>query len=102
MRVGEIVRRIRADRIAILLDLNGYTTHSREPELVTSSDADYESLARRLAHDRSELGTLRARLATNRIARPLFDMARYTRDLEESLRQIWADRPTPGTELVGQ
>ena len=68
------------------------------PELVTSSETDYEALARRLAQDRGELASLRARLAANRETYPLFDMARYTRDFEECLRQAW--QGLPATELA--
>ena len=53
------------------------------PELVTANEADYEALAQRLAQDRHELASLRARLAANRQTCPLFDMARFTRDFEE-------------------
>jgi predicted O-linked N-acetylglucosamine transferase (SPINDLY family) len=67
------------------------------PELVTSSEADYEALARRLAQNRGELAALRARLAANRATSPLFDMARFTRDFEECLRQAWRCVPTEDT-----
>ena len=64
------------------------------PELVTSSAADYEALARRLAQNRGELASLRARLAVNRTTSPLFDMTRFTRDFEECLWQAWRGLPT--------
>jgi protein O-GlcNAc transferase len=64
------------------------------PELVTANEADYEALARRLAQNRGELALLRARLAANRATSPLFDMARFTRDFEECLRQAWRGLPT--------
>jgi predicted O-linked N-acetylglucosamine transferase (SPINDLY family) len=72
------------------------------PELVTSNGADYEALARRLAHSRGELASLRARLASNRDTYPLFDMAGYTHDFEETLRQVWRAVPTFGPELSEQ
>lgn len=72
------------------------------PGLVTSSGADYESLALRLARDPAELASLRARLAANRETCPLFDMPRYTRDFEEALRQALRSSPAPGPELSGQ
>jgi predicted O-linked N-acetylglucosamine transferase (SPINDLY family) len=59
------------------------------PELVTSSFADYEALALRLARHPAALAALRQRLAANRDTYPLFDMARYTRDFEDSLLRIW-------------
>ena len=61
------------------------------PELVTASLADYESLALGLARHPAELAALRTRLAANRRTHPLFDMARYTRDLEDGLLRIWRD-----------
>ncbi|MEO8739939.1 MAG: tetratricopeptide repeat protein [Casimicrobiaceae bacterium] len=59
------------------------------PELVTASLAEYEALAIALARDRSRLAQLRERLARNRCTYPLFDMARYARDLEDGLLAIW-------------
>ena len=61
------------------------------PEMVTTSPADYESMALRLARDRSELAAIRSRLGHNRSTYPLFDMARYARDLEERLVEIRSD-----------
>ncbi|MCS3729697.1 tetratricopeptide repeat protein [Bradyrhizobium betae] len=52
------------------------------PELVTTTPAAYERLAIDLAHDAHRLATLRAKLALNRLRAPLYDTARYTRDLE--------------------
>ena len=71
------------------------------PELVTPSEADYEALARRLAQNRGELASLRARLAANRETCPLFDMARYTRDFEECLWQAWRGLPTKEPASAG-
>ena len=71
------------------------------PELVTSNAADYEALARRLAQNRGELALLRARLAANRATSPLFDMARFTRDFEECLRQAWRSLPANGPASAG-
>ncbi len=59
------------------------------PELVTSSLAEYEAVAIALAHDRERLAALRTRLAQNRRTHPLFDMARYARDLEDGLLELW-------------
>ena len=52
------------------------------PELVTHSTKEYESLALALARDPARMKTLRDRLATNRATAPLFDTARFTRNLE--------------------
>jgi hypothetical protein len=59
------------------------------PELVTSSLAEYEELARTLARDPERLAAVRAKLARNRATEPLFDTARYTRDLEAAYLTMW-------------
>lgn len=59
------------------------------PELVTSSLAQYEELARRLATDPASLAALKARLMRNRDTCALFDTARMTRDLEAAYRIMW-------------
>jgi len=62
------------------------------PELVTTSLADYEALALRLATDPPLLAGYRRRLAANRATRPLFDMARYARDFEDAMLAIWNEQ----------
>lgn len=52
------------------------------PELVTDSLADYEAAALRLARDPAGLAAVRAKLVQNRESASLFDIDRYTRDLE--------------------
>lgn len=52
------------------------------PELVTTSEAEYEAVAGALATDPSRLAALRARLGEARRTAPLFDSRRYARDLE--------------------
>jgi len=52
------------------------------PELIAADLAEYESIARELAHDRQRLDALKSRLAHNLGECPLFDSVRYTRDLE--------------------
>jgi len=59
------------------------------PELVAASHEAYFAMARRLALDPDSLGALRARLAGLRSTAPLFDTARFTRDLERLYREIW-------------
>jgi predicted O-linked N-acetylglucosamine transferase (SPINDLY family) len=49
------------------------------PELVTSSLAEYEALALRLASDGDLLAGFRARLARNKWTHPLFDTERFAR-----------------------
>jgi protein O-GlcNAc transferase len=71
------------------------------PELVTTSFADYEALALSLARAPRQLAALRTRLAQNRHTQPLFDMARYARDLEDGLLCIWRDYET-GAEAASR
>lgn len=52
------------------------------PELVTTTADDYERLALDLATDPAKLAAVKAKLACNRMTAPLFDAARYTRDIE--------------------
>jgi len=59
------------------------------PELVTDTLADYEALALRLAREPGLLAGLKARLEQNRLTWPLFDSARYTRDLERAYELMW-------------
>jgi protein O-GlcNAc transferase len=59
------------------------------PELVTTSLAEYEGRALELTQQPARLGELRHRLAENRARMPLFDMARYTRDLEAAYARMW-------------
>ncbi|WP_296943244.1 tetratricopeptide repeat protein [uncultured Massilia sp.] len=58
------------------------------PELVTHTLQDYEDLAVALAGDRERLARLRARLAANRDASPLFDTPRFVRDYEDLLASV--------------
>ncbi|HEX7791942.1 MAG TPA: hypothetical protein VF467_15615, partial [Afipia sp.] len=54
------------------------------PELVTSSQDDYERLAVELATKPDRLKALRQKLADNRLTAPLFDTVRFTRHLEQA------------------
>ncbi len=58
-------------------------------ELVTSTLEEYEQVALRLAGEPDRLGALRARLAQNREAAPLFDTPRFCRHLEAAYRRMW-------------
>ncbi|MFV0680458.1 tetratricopeptide repeat protein [Ottowia sp.] len=55
------------------------------PELVTHSEAEYETLAVQLATEPDRLRGLRERLAAGRLSSPLFDTERFTRHLESAL-----------------
>jgi predicted O-linked N-acetylglucosamine transferase (SPINDLY family) len=59
------------------------------PELVTESLADYEALALKLAREPGTLGAIRKKLESNRRGAPLFDSARFCRDIERAYLQMW-------------
>ena len=59
------------------------------PELITTTIADYEALALRLAQDRALLQGVRDKLASNRLTTPLFDSERTTRQIEEAYERMW-------------
>gem|GEM_PF-131103 len=58
------------------------------PELITTTQQDYEALALALALDPERLGRLRQKLAANRLTEPLFDCQRFTKHLELAYEQI--------------
>lgn len=60
------------------------------PELIAPSLDDYERLAIALAADRERLTEIRARLAGNRLAKPLFDTALFTRRMEAAFAAMHA------------
>lgn len=64
------------------------------PELVTTGAADYEDKAVELGRDRKKTAALRQRLEQARATSRLFDMARFTRELEASYAQL-AGKETP-------
>jgi predicted O-linked N-acetylglucosamine transferase (SPINDLY family) len=59
------------------------------PELMTTSLADYEALALRLAGDPSLLASVRSRLANNRTTHALFDPERFRRHIEAAYTRMW-------------
>jgi protein O-GlcNAc transferase len=59
------------------------------PELICNDLAEYRQQALRLAKSPSELLGIRDRLVRNRSMAPVFDTARYTRDLEAILLALW-------------
>jgi predicted O-linked N-acetylglucosamine transferase (SPINDLY family) len=65
------------------------------PELVTRSPAEYGALAVELANDATRLTGLRTKLASNRLAMPLFDTRLFTRHLESAYQAMY-DRHTSG------
>ena len=67
------------------------------PELITESLADYEALALKLAREPELIGTIKSKLAWNRSSFPLFDTARFTRNIEAAYTAMWqrAQRAEP-------
>jgi predicted O-linked N-acetylglucosamine transferase (SPINDLY family) len=58
-------------------------------DLIAASPEEYEELAARLAQDPALLASSRTRLEAARTASPLFDTARFTRNLEAAYVQMW-------------
>ena len=58
------------------------------PDLVTHSLAEYEQKALALAKDIAKVRELKARLSLNRKTHPLFDAARFTRNLEAAYARM--------------
>ena len=59
------------------------------PNWVAHSDADYVAIAQRMAADRPGLLALRRGLRQRLLARPAWDINRYTADFGALLRHIW-------------
>ena len=59
------------------------------PELVTTSLAEYEELALRLATDASRLQSIRRKLEQTRLSCPLFDTDRFRRHIEAAYLTMW-------------
>ena len=64
------------------------------PELITTTLADYQARALELAREPERLTQIRHRLAAHRSTYPLFDMARFTRALDDLLHAAWENRPS--------
>ena len=60
------------------------------PELIAKDLGDYERLAAVLARDPAQLAAIRQKLEGQRKKAPLFDTARFTRNLEAAYTQMWA------------
>ncbi|MDR0781106.1 MAG: tetratricopeptide repeat protein [Pseudomonadales bacterium] len=88
-RMGETF----ASRVAASL----LTTHGFA-DLVVTTDEAYFDLALSLACAPGKLKTLRERLGAARLSTPLFDTARFARDLERLYEEIWRQRDVPGHE----
>jgi predicted O-linked N-acetylglucosamine transferase (SPINDLY family) len=62
------------------------------PDLITDTERGYEALIFELATRPERLAAIRDRLAANRLSSPLFDTARYTRNLEAAFAAAHARR----------
>jgi protein O-GlcNAc transferase len=62
------------------------------PELIATTQEQYEAIALALVNDRARLAQLAAGLRDGGSARALFDMPRYTREFEAMLLRIWQER----------
>jgi predicted O-linked N-acetylglucosamine transferase (SPINDLY family) len=60
------------------------------PELITSTQHQYEQLAIELASNPQRLAGIRARIQNNRLTSPLFDTPRFARNLEAAYTAIHA------------
>jgi predicted O-linked N-acetylglucosamine transferase (SPINDLY family) len=60
------------------------------PELITSTQQQYEQLAIELASSPQRLAAIRARIQDNRLTRALFDTPRFARNLEAAYTAIHA------------
>ena len=59
------------------------------PEMTVPSLAEYEARAVALAKDPAMLAAIKAKLAAHRTTHPLFDTARFTRNLEAAFTAMW-------------
>jgi len=59
------------------------------PELISRSPAQYEALALELATQPEKLASLKAKLAQNKLTYPLFDTARFARNIEALYSKMW-------------
>jgi len=62
------------------------------PELITHSAEAYEATALALARDPARLKAIREKLVANRTTAPLFDMARFTRNLEAAYEKMLTEK----------
>ncbi|HET7085959.1 MAG TPA: tetratricopeptide repeat protein [Rhizomicrobium sp.] len=76
------------------------------PELVTQAPAEFEARAIALARGPQLLGALKRKLAGNRLATPLFDTARFAKDIERAYARMWQawkkGEPPKGFSLADQ
>ena len=59
------------------------------PELITETRRAYEALAIDLATRPDKLAAIKAKLAANRVTKPLFDSNLFTREIEAAYTAIY-------------
>jgi predicted O-linked N-acetylglucosamine transferase (SPINDLY family) len=59
------------------------------PEMITHSREEYESRAIELVLNRDKLNAIKAKLMGNRTAKPMFDLALYTKHLEAAYEAMY-------------
>jgi predicted O-linked N-acetylglucosamine transferase (SPINDLY family) len=67
------------------------------PELITTTQEEYEALAVELATSPDRLGNIKQKLERNRLTTPLFDTRLFTRNIESAYMQM-VDRHQTGLE----
>ena len=73
------------------------------PELVTTTEKDYENLVLQLATNPTKLAKVKETLAANRLTQPLFNTELYTKHLENGYQQAYQyyfDNKPPQTIIV--
>ena len=74
------------------------------PELITTSQEEYEALAIELALNPQKLADIKLKLANNRLTTPLFDTPRFAKNLEAAYLQMYeryqADLPPDHISIV--
>ena len=58
-------------------------------ELITKNTNEYEKLILELALDKNKLLKIKTKLLKNKLAKPLFDTERYTKNFEQGLQKIY-------------
>jgi len=59
------------------------------PELIASSTQEYEATALELVRKPKQLAGYRQKLEQNRLRMPLFDIDRFTKNIEAAFRSMW-------------
>jgi predicted O-linked N-acetylglucosamine transferase (SPINDLY family) len=61
-------------------------------ELIAANEEDYVTIASVLAHEPERLAKLKAKLGREQMTAPLFDVAAYTRAIEDLYETMWRRR----------